>query len=252
MKLEHTLCWDIFEGTWGVNLSWRGIDCPTSEGTFRKHLEAIGYWKAIDLLSGLSLARHSLCQLWVQRMQWSDFDNCYQLSSTGNMRWPKSEEVAKSNRDSTVFEGGDQWFWVYSRLLPLAVGLGQKESTNPPIAGTGGYLTCAFRNSQSISQSTSHTFLEISTSLFVFGNILDVPHHSFTSSLVTMSSLKSGSLRALRSRAITQSPHVLSGVNRGISITSKSASSLDRTSKAGPSTRFLPLGMTFLHTFRLK
>jgi hypothetical protein len=143
-----------------------------------------------------------------------------------------------------VFEGGDQLFLVYSRVLPLAAEFGQKESTNPPIAGTSGYLTCAFRNSQSISQSTSHTFLEISTSLFIFGKFLDIPHHYFASSLVTMSSLKSGSLRALRSKAITQSPHVLSGVNRSISITSKSASSLDRTSKAGQSTRFLPLGMT--------
>jgi hypothetical protein len=64
-----------------------------------------------------------------------------------------------------------------------------------------------------------------------------------------MFALESGSLRGFRSRTISRTSHALSGVNRGYTIISKNASSGDRTLKANPLKRFLPLGRSFYHLF---
>jgi hypothetical protein len=38
-----------------------------------------------------------------QDLQWIDSKNCYQLSSTGDMREPNGQEAAKQSSDSWVF-----------------------------------------------------------------------------------------------------------------------------------------------------
>lgn len=112
----------------GLEWIWVGRDLTAPLQGFGTNLSKAFWsnWLLEDCWSllGPSLARHGHSQLWVQRMQESNSDNCYQLSSTGYVRWPNREERPKQSGDSKGFTGGDQLFWVYSRVLSLVARLG--------------------------------------------------------------------------------------------------------------------------------